>query len=139
MNMEESFEVKRNQNLINNQVKKKQESGKKESKVNLKDPRKVGDGLKSDEAEADGHGQDGPPLKKPKRKLRKPTAEEDIIDGFAILAFKNYEELSVRISPALLICFSLLFSYSDIKSYSNDNELNFVSSAEVHHKKITMK
>ena len=95
--MEESSEVKRKQNRLNKQLKKKDKSEKKEQKKNLKEPKKVEEKVKSDVAEADGHGQDdGPPLKKPKRKLRKPTAEEDIIDGFAILAFKNYEELSVN-------------------------------------------
>ena len=37
----------------------------------------------------------GPPVKKPRKKPRKPIAEEDIVDGFAILAFKNYEDLTV--------------------------------------------
>lgn len=32
--------------------------------------------------------------KKPK-KSKKPTAHEDIVDGFAFLAFKNYEDLQV--------------------------------------------
>ncbi|KAL0272157.1 UNVERIFIED_CONTAM: hypothetical protein PYX00_005236 [Menopon gallinae] len=32
-----------------------------------------------------------PPIRR--KKLKEPTFEEDIIDGFAILAFRSYEEL----------------------------------------------
>jgi len=95
--MEESSEIKRKQNRLNKLPKKKEKTEKTPKKKTHKQVRKVEEKVKSDEVEADGHGHDeGPPLKKPKRKLRKPTAEEDIIDGFAILAFKNYDELSVN-------------------------------------------
>lgn len=39
-----------------------------------------------------------PPLKKPRRKPRKSDAEEDVIDGFAIAAFRKYEDLTVSAS-----------------------------------------
>ncbi|CAG7720779.1 unnamed protein product [Allacma fusca] len=42
----------------------------------------------------------GPPVKKPRRKPRKPVAEEDIVDGFAILAFKNYDDLTRAVKLA---------------------------------------
>jgi hypothetical protein len=35
------------------------------------------------------------------KKPRKPTAHEDIVEGFAFLAFKNYEELSASHSYQL--------------------------------------
>lgn len=40
---------------------------------------------------------DPPPPKKP-RKLRKPTAEESVVEGFAFLAFKTYEDLTVSLT-----------------------------------------
>ncbi|MCL4153853.1 UNVERIFIED_CONTAM: hypothetical protein GTU68_051125 [Idotea baltica] len=33
---------------------------------------------------------------RPRKKNREPLFEEEVIDGFAILAFKSYEELEVR-------------------------------------------
>lgn len=38
-----------------------------------------------------------PPLRRKKPKEQSPLLEEDIIDGFSILAFKTYEDLEVRI------------------------------------------
>lgn len=37
-----------------------------------------------------------PPLRRKKPKEQSPLLEEDIIDGFSILAFKTYEDLEVR-------------------------------------------
>ncbi|CAH1403443.1 unnamed protein product [Nezara viridula] len=34
--------------------------------------------------------------KPPRRKKKEPIFEEDVIDGFAILSFKNYEDIEVR-------------------------------------------
>ncbi|XP_066901987.1 uncharacterized protein [Halyomorpha halys] len=34
--------------------------------------------------------------KPPRRKKKEPIYEEDVIDGFAILSFKNYEDIEVR-------------------------------------------
>ena len=36
-----------------------------------------------------------PPIRRKKSKEPSPVLEEDIIDGFAILAFKTYEDLEV--------------------------------------------
>lgn len=38
-----------------------------------------------------------PPPRRKKPKEQSPLLEEDIVDGFAILAFKTYEDLEVRI------------------------------------------
>lgn len=37
-----------------------------------------------------------PPVRRKRSKDSSPILEEDIIDGFAILAFKTYEDLEVR-------------------------------------------
>lgn len=42
-----------------------------------------------------------PPQRRKKQKDNSPLLEEDIIDGFAILAFKTYEDLEVSFFPFL--------------------------------------
>lgn len=56
-----------------------------------------------DKANADTGDEDdikGKPLHRPpirRKKVKEPLVEEDIIDGFAILGFKTYEDLEVRL------------------------------------------
>ena len=90
--MEESSEIRRRQNRLNKQNRRKERAEKVEKERQAKE---VGEDEDPSEVKEDGH--EGPPLKKPRRKLRKPTAEEDVVDGFAILAFKSYDELTVRL------------------------------------------
>lgn len=54
-----------------------------------------------------------PPIRR--KKLKEPTFEEDIIDGFAILAFRSYEELEV--SRPCFLCSCLLFSFIHLFIY----------------------
>lgn len=55
-----------------------------------------------------------PPLRRKKPKEPAPLLEEDIIDGFAILAFKSYEDLEV--SPFLSIFRLFRFHFSHYTS-----------------------
>lgn len=43
-----------------------------------------------------------PPCRR--KKVREPLVEEDIIDGFAILAFKTYEDLEVSGPLCMCVC-----------------------------------
>lgn len=45
-----------------------------------------------------------PPPRRKKQKEQSPLLEEDIVDGFAILAFKTYEDLEVSFSCNAYIC-----------------------------------
>ncbi len=90
--MEESSELRRRQNRLNKQNRRKERADKVEKERKAKETGEDEEDV-NEASKEDGH--EGPPLKKPRRKLRKPTAEEDIVDGFAILAFKSYDELTV--------------------------------------------
>jgi len=62
---------------------------------------KDGDGdADGDSAEDDSPTREKPPRPPNRRKRSKePTFEEDIVDGFAILAFRTYEDLEVITFP----------------------------------------
>lgn len=52
-----------------------------------------------------------PQRRKKQQKENSPLLEEDIIDGFAILAFKTYEDLEVSFNSISHNCFYCFISY----------------------------
>lgn len=56
-----------------------------------------GDSAEDDQLLSNREKPPRPPLRRKKQKEPSPLLEEDIIDGFAILAFKTYEDLEVLI------------------------------------------
>lgn len=61
--------------------------------------------------DGDSAEDESPAREKPQRppnrrkKSKEPQFEEDIIDGFAILAFRTYEDLEVSFGPAISVVF----------------------------------
>lgn len=58
-----------------------------------------------------------PPIRR--KKSKEPVFEEDIIDGFAILAFRSYEELEVR--PPCFLCSLFIIIF-----FLNSNYLDYM-------------
>lgn len=90
---------------MDNNIETKQRNRRRKRAQRMQAIREKQDNNKDDSGEEDeNNGTKGRPQRPPcrRKKVKEPLVEEDIIDGFAILAFKTYEDLEV--SGPLCVC-----------------------------------